>query len=130
MDNVYQITMTVISIALIIITIYNRIKYLCLKKASEMVAKAEERTDLTGEQKFSLVIIWIEEDLPKIFKNALFRTLLSKIINYVYNNSFEYMKNYVKRKTGQDISQIIDQVQSAINDSKDNIDKTLKDHNQ
>lgn len=117
MNNIYQLALIIISIALAIITIYNRVKYLCLKKASEMVAKAESKTELSGEEKFALVYTWIEQDLPKIFKNSLFQSVIETIIEYVYNNSYDYMKKYVKRKTGEDIDSIISQIKSAAKDS-------------
>ncbi len=115
--NIYQLALVIISISLAIITIYNKIKYLCLKKASEMVARAESKTELTGEEKFALVYTWIEEDLPKIFKNTLFRSIVETIIEYVYKNSYDFMKKYVKRKTGEDIDVIINQIKEAAKDS-------------
>ena len=57
---------------------------------------------LTGEEKFALVISWINKDLPKIFANSIFKTIVEKIVQYAYDNSFNYMKNYIKRKTGYD----------------------------
>ena len=79
---------------------------------------------LTGEEKFALVISWINKDLPKIFANSMFKTIIEKIVQYAYDNSFNYMKNYIKRKTGYDISSLIDQ----INSNSDNTDQK-KDEN-
>ena len=110
----YNIFITVLSLILLMISIYNRIKYLCLEKASEMVAKAEAHEKLTGEQKLALCTIWINEELPKVFRNSLVRSLVKKLINFVYDNSFEYMKRYVKRKTGQDISELINISKEAL----------------
>lgn len=110
----YNIFITVLSLILLIISIYNRIKYLCLEKASEMVAKAEAHEKLTGEQKLALCTIWINEELPKVFRNSLVQSLVKKLVNFVYDNSFEYMKRYVKRKTGQDISELINISKEAL----------------
>lgn len=110
----YNIFITVLSLILLMISIYNRIKYLCLEKASEMVAKAEAHEKLTGEQKLALCTIWINEELPKVFRNSLVQSLVKKLINFVYDNSFEYMKRYVKRKTGQDISELINISKEAL----------------
>lgn len=98
------------SLILLIYAMYSDIKYSCLKKASEMIAKAEKREDLTGEEKLALVITWITDDLPSIFSNEICKGFIKYIINYVYNNSFEYMKNYIKRKTGKDISTIVNEI--------------------
>ena len=110
----YNIFITVLSLILLMISIYNRIKYLCLEKASEMVAKAEAHEKLTGEQKLALCTIWINEELPKVFRNSIVQSLVKKLVNFVYDNSFEYMKRYVKRKTGQDISELINISKEAL----------------
>lgn len=112
----YNIIITIISICILIWGVYQKVKFLCLKKASEIVADIEERDDLTGEEKFAQCILWINNELPKIFKNSMFKSLLEKVTNFAYETSFKYMKNYVKRKTGYDISQIIEQI---INHSKE-----------
>ena len=59
-----------------------------------------------------------------IFANSMFKTIIEKIVQYAYDNSFNYMKNYIKRKTGYDISSLIDQ----INSNSDNTDQK-KDEN-
>ena len=122
----YNIFITVLSLILLMISIYNRIKYLCLEKASEMVAKAEAHEKLTGEQKLALCTIWINEELPKVFRNSLVQSLVKKLVNFVYDNSFEYMKRYVKRKTGQDISELINISKEAL-EKEESIEKEKKE---
>ena len=92
----------------ITIAMYNRIKYRCLKAASLKIAEAEAKPNLSGAEKFSLVVVWIEESLPMIFRMAFARTLIEKLVQYTYDNSNAYAKNYIKRKTGYDISKIVE----------------------
>ena len=120
----YTILITLFALILLISAAFNQIKYLCLKKACEKIATVEKMDMLTGEEKFALVISWINKDLPKIFANSMFKTIVEKIVQYAYDNSFNYMKNYIKRKTGYDISSLIDQ----INSNSDNADQK-KDEN-
>ena len=120
----YTVLITLFALILLISTAFNQIKYLCLKKACEKIAAVEKMDKLTGEEKFALVISWINKDLPKIFANSIFKTIVEKIVQYAYDNSFNYMKNYIKRKTGYDISSLIDQ----INSNSDNADQK-KDEN-
>ena len=120
----YTILITLFALILLISAAFNQIKYLCLKKACEKIANVEKMDMLTGEEKFALVISWINKDLPKIFANSMFTTIIEKIVQYAYDNSFNYMKNYIKRKTGYDISSLIDQ----INSNSDNTDQK-KDEN-
>lgn len=105
--NNWEIFIIVISI---IYGLYQRIQYLCLEKACRFIADVEEYEDLTGEEKFNMVIAWIEKELPVIFRMILLRTLLEKIIQYSYNSSFSYMKNYIKRKTGINVDNLIQKV--------------------
>ena len=120
----YTILITLFALILLISAAFNQIKYLCLKKACEKIANVEKMDMLTGEEKFALVISWINKDLPKIFANSMFKKIKEKIVQYAYDNSFNYMKNYIKRKTGYDISSLIDQ----INSNSDNTDQK-KDEN-
>lgn len=110
--NVLEENITLIAVFVIcgaiIITMYNRIKYLCLKKASEKVADVEELTFLTGSEKFALVVKWIDEELPAVFRNSVVYTLIESLVDLAYRNAKKYMSNYVKRKTGYDIDEIIE----------------------
>lgn len=111
----YNVFITLLALIVLIWGIYQRIKFLCLEKASEMVAKAESYKELSGEEKFAIALNWINEDLPKIFANSIFKSVIEKLVQFAYNTSFNYMKNYVKRKTGKDISDIIDNIQETLN---------------
>lgn len=109
--NIYDVLATIITLILLIWGIYSRIKYLCLKKASEEIAKVEGIKNLTNQQRFALVVTWIDKDLPKIFRNSLARAILEKLVQFAYNNAYDYAKKYIKRKTGLDISALIKSAQ-------------------
>lgn len=119
----YNVIVAIIALLALIWGIYNKIKFLCLEKASEMVSEAEGRTDLTGQEKFALVLSWINKDLPKVFANSLFQSVIEKLIEFAYKTSFSYMKNYVKRKTGYDISDIVNQLQEVLETDEDDDNK-------
>lgn len=106
----YDVLAIIIAIFFVVYAIYNRIKYLCLEKAAKMVAKVEGNKELSGEEKFSLCILWITEELPKVFKNSIFKALIEKIVQYAYDNSFEYATNYIERKTGTNIETIVEAI--------------------
>ena len=114
LKNNYNVFITLLALILLIWGVYQRIKFLCLEKASEMVAKAESYKELSGEEKFAIVLNWINEDLPKVFANSVFKSILEKLVQFAYKTSFSYMKNYVKRKTGKDISDIVDTIQNTL----------------
>lgn len=118
----YSVLISIVAGIFIIYSMYSKIKYNCLMKASKMVAEAEGREDLTGEEKFALVTIWIEDELPKIFKSNMVKGIIAVLIEYAYNNSFQYMKNYIKRKTGKDVDEVVSVVKDEIEKQKANIE--------
>lgn len=109
--NLYDVIVTMITLILLIWGIYSRIRYLCLKKAYEEIAKVESIKNLTNQQRFALVVTWIDKDLPNIFKNSLVRAILEKLVQFAYNNAYDYARKYIKRKTGLDISSLIKSAQ-------------------
>ena len=116
--DIYTVAITLIALFFIIKAMYNNIKFICLKKATEKIASVEELEDLTGEEKFALVLSWINNDLPKVFNNVAAQTIIEKLINFAYNNAFKYAQNYIKRKTGYDIQELVDMIKKANNDMK------------
>lgn len=116
--DIYTVAVTLIALFFILKAMYNNIKFICLKKASEKIASVEELEDLTGEEKFALVLSWINNDLPKVFNNVAAQTIIEKLINFAYNNAFKYAQNYIKRKTGYDIQELVDMIKKANNDMK------------
>lgn len=117
----YAIVSTIIAILFIVHALYNKIRYDCLKKASEQIANVEKMNQLTGRQKFDLVISWILNDLPSIFRSSLVKNAIELLVQYVYDNSHIYMKNYVKRKTGYDITELIEKTSERNSESPDDI---------
>ena len=97
-------------LVLLIITMYNKIKFLCLEMAAEKVAQIEEDKELTGPEKFALVVKWINDSLPVIFRNALIKVFVEKLVQYVYDNCSMYTKNYIKRKTGKELTEVLKEV--------------------
>ena len=83
----YSIIITIITIIMLIYALYQKIKFHCLEEASKMVAEAESHSELSGKEKFSLVVLWINEELPSIFRNSFFQTIIQKLIEFAYNTS-------------------------------------------
>ncbi len=115
----YNILITIIAIGLLIYSMYSKIKYYCLQEAITKVANIEKLTDLSGEEKFAIVVTWINDELPKIFKNSLINNIIKTLVQAAYDNCFKYAKNYIKRKTGYDISEIVSEIQNKENDDQE-----------
>jgi hypothetical protein len=81
--------------------------------------------NLTGKQKFALVMLWINQSLPLVFRNKLFQALLKKLIQYAYEKSSDYAKNYIKRKTGYDIGGVLENLPSSTEESSKETNKDV-----
>lgn len=115
--SIILIISLIITILSIVYAMYNKIKFLCLQKASEKVAEVEGDKNLTGEEKFAKVILWINNDLPKLFKNAFFRSIVEGLVQFAYDTSFKYMQKYIERKTGCDVSELMENIKKEIDEN-------------
>lgn len=121
----YSYIATFLIVLCIVIALYNKIKFKCLEKACEQIATVESMNNLTGKEKFALVVYWINKDLPLIFTNNLVKAVIEKFVQYAYDNSVIYMKNYIKRKTGYDVSALIAELENSNkNNTSDNENTT------
>ena len=124
-DHTYKTLITLLSIVLAVIIMYEKIKFACLEIAAAKVAEVEGMENLTGKQKFALVILWINQSLPLIFRNKLFQALLKKLVQYAYEKSSDYAKNYIKRKTGYDIGGVLENLPSNTEESSKETNKDV-----
>lgn len=115
----YGTITTGIIVVLVILTIYNKIKYQCLEKISNFVAEVEKNTELTGEQKYELVKIWLANEV-KITNRPFMNKLVDKLISSVYTNSKLYAINYISRKVNVDTNKVYE----ALNMIKEQNEKT------
>lgn len=104
----------IVIIAVALVAIYYKVRGDCIKKASEYIAKVETNETLSGKEKFMIVLAWIDESLPKILKASLFKRTKEKIAQLAFDNSSSYAANYIKRKTGMDISALISTVKTEV----------------
>lgn len=118
-SGTYGIITTLIILIVVLLSMYNKIKYKCLEKALEKIADIEQNTELTGEEKFKIVVQWVNSDLPIIYKTTLLQQLIEKLVKYAYDNSKEYMENHVKRITGMDVQEVVNMSTSNLQDSSD-----------
>lgn len=106
----FSLVSSVILLVLLIWGVYNRIKFLCLQKASKMVADAESHSELSGKEKFALCLLWIDNELPRVFKSSLFKSIKERLLQFAYDTSYDYAEKYIKRKTGFDLDEMMNEI--------------------
>ena len=110
-----------ISILLAIIAIIFKIKSNFTACISEFIKDAEKESDLTGPEKMDLVISWIKDSIPRLFKIIFSDKVLKMMADNIYSDMKSYREIYINNKTGLTTSQVIQIVKSS-EDEKDTVE--------
>lgn len=107
-----------ISLAAGIASIVYKIKSNFSDLIVKFIAEAEAESNLTGVQKMDLVVGWIRNVIPRLFKVVFTDEVLRQIAQNIYNDIKSYRENYIKNltdgKTEADVANIV----SVINSNK------------
>lgn len=110
-----SIFLFIISIITSLIALYNKIKANFTGAITEFIKIAEEDTNLKPLEKMDMVVCWVKQLIPNIFKVVFNDKTLRQISQNIYDNMKEYKNTYVKNKTGLTTKQLI----NTINELKD-----------
>lgn len=102
-----NIILILFSIIVSIISIIFKIKSNFSSVITQFIKDAEEKSDLTGPEKMDLVISWIKNIIPRIFKVVFSDKVLRQIADNIYNDMKAYREIYINNKTGLATSQVI-----------------------
>lgn len=110
-----SILLFIISVITSLIALYNKIKANFTGAITEFIKIAEEDTNLKPLEKMDMVVCWVKQLIPNIFKVVFNDKTLRQISQNIYDNMKEYKNTYVKNKTGLTTKQLI----NTINELKD-----------
>ena len=102
-----NIILILFSIIVSIISIIFKIKSNFSSVITQFIKDAEEKSDLTGPEKMDLVISWLKNIIPRIFKVVFSDKVLRQIADNIYNDMKAYREIYINNKTGLATSQVI-----------------------
>lgn len=112
-NDIWQYTQTFASIVLLIISlliglkaIYQSIKANLIQQVVKFIVTAEGETLLTGPEKMNLVISWMKDIIPRLFKVVFDEKVLRMIAQNIFSDMKKYANNYVENKTGASVDKI------------------------
>ena len=112
-NDIWQYIQTFASIVLLIISlliglkaIYQSIKVNLIQQVVKFIVTAEGEALLTGPEKMNLVISWMKDIIPRLFKVVFDEKVLRMIAQNIFSDMKKYANNYVENKTGASVDKI------------------------
>lgn len=106
-----------ISVILGIISIIFKIKSNFTSCISQFIKDAEA-TELSNTEKMDMVISWIKNSIPRMFKIVFSDKVLNMMAENIYNDMKAYREIYINNKTGLTTSRVI-QIVKELEDEKE-----------
>ena len=112
-NEIWSTIQTIVSIILLIISViaagislFHAVRANLIQKVSKFIVTAEGKSLLTGPEKMELVISWMKDIVPRLFKVIFDEKVLRMIAQNIFDDMKEYANNYVENKTGASIKKI------------------------
>lgn len=118
-STILNIVLFVISIFLAIISTVFKIKSNFTACISQFIKDAEADSELTNTEKMDMVISWIKDSIPRMFKILFSDKVLSMMAENIYNDMKTYREIYINNKTGLSTSRVIQIVKELEEEKED-----------
>jgi len=115
-DNVFEVANNmwiIICISLAIFATYYSIKSEIASNLSTFIKDAAYNTNLTGPQKMDLVLSWVKNIIPRLFKVLFSDKVLRQMAQNIYDDMKAYKKLYIKNELGVSEDQLEDIIESV-----------------
>lgn len=115
-----NVILILFSIAITLVSIIFKVKSNFIAQITLFIKEAEAETELTGPEKMDMVISWIQNLIPRLFKVIFSDNILRGIANNIYADMKAYREVYINNKTGLDTAQVIQIVkQTSVEEVKE-----------
>lgn len=104
--SIGSIILLIISIIAVFKSIKQAVKANLIEQAVKFIEQAEGNAELTGPEKMDLVISWMKDIIPRLFKVVFTDDVLKDIAQNVFDDMKKYAKKYVEARTGASIDKI------------------------
>jgi len=101
LKTVYSIIQSLWNIILIVISLYIFIRSTLITKIAGYIATAESEVDLTGKEKMALVVGWIKDLIPRLFRVLFTDKVIELMAQNIYDDMKKYRENFIKKSDKQ-----------------------------
>lgn len=95
-NSIASILQTAWNILLCGISIYIAIRSSLIKEVTKYIAIAEEETNLTGKEKMALVVSWIKDLIPRLFRVLFTDKVIELMAQNIYDDMKKYRESFIK----------------------------------
>jgi predicted PurR-regulated permease PerM len=92
--------LVIFSFVVALISIIYKIKSNFIDQIVKFIKNVEEDVSLTNTEKMDMVIKWIQNIIPRLFKVVFSEKVLRQIAQNIYDDMKAYREAYIKNKTG------------------------------
>ena len=108
--------LVLISVIISILAIYNKLKGNMISMIAKFISLAEENTDLSGSEKMDLVLSWLKDITPRLFRVIFNENTWNQIVQNIYDDMKKYKDNYIRNKTGMNTKEVINVITEILDD--------------
>lgn len=96
--DVLGILAVVLWVVFLVISLYYKAKGNAVGMIAELIALAEQEAGKTGPEKMGLVVNWLYDTIPAVFRGILTKPVLQEIAQRVFNWTRRYALEYLAKK--------------------------------
>ena len=96
--TVLSIILFIVSIIAVLKSIKQAVKANLIEQAIKFIEEAEGETELSGPEKMDLVIGWMKDIVPRLFKVVFTDDVLKAIAQNVFDDMKKYAKKYAEAR--------------------------------
>lgn len=96
--TVLSIILFIVSIIAVLKSIKQAVKANLIEQAIKFIEEAEGETELSGPEKMDLVIGWMKDIVPRLFKVVFTDAVLKAIAQNVFDDMKKYAKKYAEAR--------------------------------
>ena len=96
-DNVHHIIEVggiVLSFILFLVACFSNVKATLTKMSSVYISIAEEHKTISGSEKMRLVVAWMRDITPRLFRVIFTEEVLEKMVQNVFDDMRKYAEEY------------------------------------
>ena len=112
-NNHWENIITIFSVIITLLSILYKVKSNFTSAITNFIKEAENETNLTNPEKMDLVVSWVKDIVPRLFRVIFNDKTLRQISENIYQDMKSYRDIYIKNKTGLNTTKVIEIVRNA-----------------